>query len=118
MVNDFADRRVDGHVKRTAQRPLPSGAVTEKESKALFVILVLISFGLVLTLNAMTIWLSVAGLALAWVYPFMKRFTHLPQVVLGMAFGWSIPMAYAAVSEFASELLAVVLGEYLLDSCL
>lgn len=99
VVNDFADRRVDGHVKRTAQRPLPSGAVTEKESKALFVILVLISFGLVLTLNAMTIWLSVAGLALAWVYPFMKRFTHLPQVVLGMAFGWSIPMAYAAVSE-------------------
>ena len=88
VVNDFADRRVDGHVKRTAQRPLPSGAVTEKESKALFVILVLISFGLVLTLNAMTIWLSVAGLALAWVYPFMKRFTHLPQVVLGMAFGW------------------------------
>ncbi len=99
VVNDFADRRVDGHVKRTAQRPLPSGAVTEKESKALFVILVLISFGLVLTLNAMTIGLSVAGLALAWVYPFMKRFTHLPQVVLGMAFGWSIPMAYAAVSE-------------------
>lgn len=99
VVNDFADRRVDGHVKRTAHRPLPSGAVTEKESKILFVALVLVSFGLVLTLNAMTIWLSVAALALAWVYPFMKRFTHLPQVVLGMAFGWSIPMAYAAVSE-------------------
>ena len=99
VVNDFADRRVDGHVKRTAHRPLPSGAVTEKESKILFVALVLVSFGLVLTLNAMTIWLSVAALALAWVYPFMKRFTHLPQVVLGMAFGWSIPMAYPAVSE-------------------
>ncbi|WP_115103955.1 4-hydroxybenzoate octaprenyltransferase [Hafnia alvei] len=99
VVNDFADRRVDGHVKRTAHRPLPSGAVTEKESKILFVALVLVSFGLVLTLNSMTIWLSVAALALAWVYPFMKRFTHLPQVVLGMAFGWSIPMAYAAVSE-------------------
>jgi 4-hydroxybenzoate polyprenyltransferase len=99
VVNDFADRRVDGHVKRTVHRPLPSGAVTEKESKILFVALVLVSFGLVLTLNAMTIWLSVAALALAWVYPFMKRFTHLPQVVLGMAFGWSIPMAYAAVSE-------------------
>lgn len=99
VVNDFADRRVDGHVKRTAHRPLPSGTVTEKESKILFVALVLVSFGLVLTLNAMTIWLSVAALALAWVYPFMKRFTHLPQVVLGMAFGWSIPMAYAAVSE-------------------
>ena len=99
VVNDFADRRVDGHVKRTAHRPLPSGAVTEKESKILFVALVLVSFGLVLTLNAMTIWLSVAALALAWVYPFMKRFTHLPEVVLGMAFGWSIPMEYAAVSE-------------------
>lgn len=59
----------------------------------------LVSFALVLTLNAMTIWLSLAALALAWVYPFMKRVTNLPQVVLGAAFGWSIPMAYAAVSE-------------------
>lgn len=59
----------------------------------------LVSFGLVLTLNTMTIWLSVAGLALAWVYPFVKRVSHLPQVVLGAAFGWSIPMAFAAVSE-------------------
>ncbi|MBW7981855.1 4-hydroxybenzoate octaprenyltransferase [Enterobacillus tribolii] len=99
VVNDFADRHFDGHVKRTCQRPLPSGAVSEKESKWLFVLLVLLSFCLVLTLNAMTIWLSVAALALAWVYPFMKRVTNLPQVVLGMAFGWSIPMAYAAVSE-------------------
>lgn len=99
VVNDYADRHVDGHVKRTASRPLPSGAVGETESKVLFVILVLASFGLVLTLNMMTIWLSVAALALAWIYPFMKRVTHLPQVVLGAAFGWSIPMAYAAVSE-------------------
>ena len=99
VVNDFADRHFDGHVKRTCQRPLPSGAVSEKESKWLFVLLVLLSFCLVLTLNAMTIWLSVAALALAWVYPFMKRYTHLPQVVLGAAFGWSIPMAFAAVSE-------------------
>ncbi|MBW9429735.1 4-hydroxybenzoate octaprenyltransferase [Atlantibacter hermannii] len=99
VVNDYADRKFDGHVKRTANRPLPSGAVTEKEARNLFVGLVLLSFLLVLTLNIMTILLSVAALALAWVYPFMKRYTHLPQVVLGAAFGWSIPMAFAAVSE-------------------
>ncbi|MRS16664.1 4-hydroxybenzoate octaprenyltransferase [Enterobacteriaceae bacterium RIT691] len=99
VVNDYADRKFDGHVKRTAHRPLPSGDVSEKEARGLFVVLVLLSFLLVLTLNKMTILLSVAGLVLAWVYPFMKRYTHLPQVVLGAAFGWSIPMAYAAVSE-------------------
>jgi len=99
VVNDYADRKFDGHVKRTANRPLPSGDVTEKEARTLFVVLVLLSFLLVLTLNTMTILLSVAALALAWVYPFMKRYTHLPQVVLGAAFGWSIPMAFAAVSE-------------------
>ncbi|WP_330986189.1 MULTISPECIES: 4-hydroxybenzoate octaprenyltransferase [Enterobacterales] len=99
VVNDYADRKFDGHVKRTVHRPLPSGDVSEKEARGLFVVLVLLSFLLVLTLNKMTILLSVAGLALAWVYPFMKRYTHLPQVVLGAAFGWSIPMAYAAVSE-------------------
>ncbi|MHA1001918.1 4-hydroxybenzoate octaprenyltransferase [Leclercia pneumoniae] len=99
VVNDYADRKFDGHVKRTANRPMPSGAVTEKEARTLFVVLILISFLLVLTLNTMTILLSVAALALAWVYPFMKRYTHLPQVVLGAAFGWSIPMAFAAVSE-------------------
>ncbi|WP_023490518.1 4-hydroxybenzoate octaprenyltransferase [Serratia sp. DD3] len=99
VVNDYADRAFDGHVKRTAGRPLPSGRVSEKEAKILFVSLVLVSFLLVLTLNAMTIWLSLAALALAWIYPFMKRVTSLPQVVLGAAFGWSIPMAYAAVSE-------------------
>ncbi|WP_114192455.1 4-hydroxybenzoate octaprenyltransferase [Edaphovirga cremea] len=99
VVNDYADRKFDGHVKRTASRPLPSGTISEREAKVLFISLVLLSFALVLTLNAMTIWLSLAALALAWVYPFMKRVTHLPQVVLGAAFGWSIPMAYAAVSE-------------------
>lgn len=99
VVNDYADRKFDGHVKRTANRPLPSGDVTEKEARTLFVVLVLLSFLLVLTLNTMTILLSVAALALAWVYPFMKRYTHLPQVVLGAAFGWSIPMAFSAVSE-------------------
>lgn len=99
VVNDYADRKFDGHVKRTAQRPLPSGAVTEKEARNLFIGLVALAFLLVLTLNTMTILLSTVALALAWVYPFMKRYTHLPQVVLGAAFGWSIPMAFSAVSE-------------------
>lgn len=99
VVNDYADRKFDGHVKRTANRPLPSGAITGKQAKMLFVGLVLVSFLLVLLLNRMTILLSLAGLVLAWIYPFMKRVSHLPQVVLGAAFGWAIPMAYAAVSE-------------------
>ncbi len=99
VINDYADRHFDGHVKRTASRPLPSGLVSEQSAKVLFVVLVLMAFALVLTLNRMTIWLSVAALALAWIYPFMKRVSHLPQFVLGAAFGWSIPMAYAAVSE-------------------
>lgn len=99
VVNDYADRKFDGHVKRTANRPLPSGTVSEKEARNLFIVLVLLAFMLVLTLNLMTILLSIAALALAWTYPFMKRYTHLPQVVLGAAFGWSIPMAFAAVSE-------------------
>ncbi|BET98152.1 4-hydroxybenzoate octaprenyltransferase [Xenorhabdus sp. TCT-1] len=98
-INDFADRKFDGYVERTKSRPLPSGDITEKESKILFATLLLISFALVLTLNKMTIALSVVGLALAWVYPFVKRVSHLPQVVLGAAYGWSIPMAFAAVSE-------------------
>ncbi|PSW11784.1 4-hydroxybenzoate octaprenyltransferase [Photobacterium sp. BZF1] len=96
VINDFADRNFDGHVKRTAQRPMPSGKVSEREALALFGLLVLVSFLLVLTMNTLTIMLSVVAVILAAAYPFMKRYTHLPQLVLGMAFGWSIPMAYAA----------------------
>nr|WP_127958807.1 4-hydroxybenzoate octaprenyltransferase [Serratia microhaemolytica] len=99
VVNDYADRRFDGHVKRTANRPLPSGRISENEAKLLFILLLLVAFLLVLTLNRMAIALSVIGVALAWIYPFMKRLTHAPQLILGMAFGWAIPMAYAAVSE-------------------
>ncbi|KXI23956.1 4-hydroxybenzoate octaprenyltransferase [Photobacterium sanguinicancri] len=98
VINDFADRNFDGHVKRTAHRPMPSGKVSEREALGLFGLLVLVSFLLVLTMNTLTIMLSVVGLLLAATYPFMKRYTHLPQLVLGMAFGWSIPMAYAAQS--------------------
>ncbi|WP_407331702.1 4-hydroxybenzoate octaprenyltransferase [Enterovibrio sp. 27052020O] len=96
VINDFADRNFDGHVKRTQQRPLPSGKITAKEALALFGLLVLGAFMLVLTLDPLTIKLSVVALALAFIYPFMKRFTHMPQLVLGMAFSWAIPMAYAA----------------------
>lgn len=96
VINDYADRHFDGHVKRTANRPLPSGDVRPSEARWLFVALVALAFVLVLTLNNLTIVLSLVALALAAVYPFMKRFTHLPQLVLGVAFGWSIPMAFAA----------------------
>ncbi|MFH4666849.1 4-hydroxybenzoate octaprenyltransferase [Vibrio cidicii] len=96
VINDFADRHVDGHVKRTQQRPLPAGKVTSKEAVLLFLALGITSFLLVLTMNSLTIQLSFGGIALAFVYPFMKRYTHLPQLVLGLAFSWAIPMAWAA----------------------
>ncbi|WAX71227.1 4-hydroxybenzoate octaprenyltransferase [Gallibacterium anatis] len=96
VINDYADRHIDGKVKRTSQRPLAIGAVSEKEAKILFVLLILLSFFLVLQLNLYAIVLSVAAAVLAFIYPFMKRYTHLPQLFLGAAFGWSIPMAYGA----------------------
>ncbi|WP_421190254.1 4-hydroxybenzoate octaprenyltransferase [Aeromonas enteropelogenes] len=96
VINDYADRNFDGHVKRTSGRPLPAGKVDPREALALFFVLALISFGLVLTLNSLTIAMSFVGLLLAVSYPFMKRFIPIPQLVLGMAFSWSIPMAYAA----------------------
>ncbi|WP_297307431.1 4-hydroxybenzoate octaprenyltransferase [Neptuniibacter sp.] len=99
VINDFADRKIDGHVKRTAQRPIPAGKVTAKEALVLFTILMLIAFVLVLFTNIQTIMLSAGGLLLAACYPFMKRYTHLPQVVLGAAFAWSVPMAFTAVTE-------------------
>lgn len=105
VINDFADRKVDGHVKRTKQRPLPSGAVTSKEAVALFLVLAVVSFLLVLTMNTLTIQLSFVGVGLAFIYPFMKRYTHLPQLFLGLAFSWAIPMAWAAQTN---ELPAVV----------
>ena len=97
VINDFADRKVDGKVKRTKMRPLASGAATPKEAIQLFILLIVLAFVLVLFLNWQTVLLSFGGLALAFSYPFMKRYTHLPQVVLGAAFSWSIPMAYMAV---------------------
>ena len=98
-INDYADRELDPQVARTAGRPLANGRVTPHEALLVFAALLLFSFVLVLFTNKLTIQLSFAGAALAALYPFSKRYTHLPQVVLGAAFGWSIPMAFAAVTN-------------------
>ncbi len=95
-INDYADRDIDLHVARTKDRPLTSGKITPRETLIVFSVLAGMSFLLVLTLNNFTIYLSLAGVALAITYPFMKRYHYLPQVHLGAAFGWAIPMAYAA----------------------
>ncbi len=97
VINDYADRWLDPHVKRTRDRPLATGAVSGREALALFAGLMLVAFALVLTLNRLTILLSFVGVFLAASYPYLKRYTHLPQVYLGLAFGWGIPMAFAAV---------------------
>lgn len=96
-VNDFADRDFDKHVKRTEQRPLTSGKISTKETLLVASLLSLIAFLLVLQLNRFTVQLSFAALAIAIIYPFTKRFFAMPQAVLGIAFGFGIPMAYAAV---------------------
>jgi len=95
-LNDYADRNIDAHVRRTRERPLAAGKVAPWEALLVFVLLALAAFGLVLLLNRLTIYLSFAGVGLAAVYPFAKRYTHLPQLVLGMTFGWAVPMAFAA----------------------
>jgi 4-hydroxybenzoate polyprenyltransferase len=97
-VNDYADRKLDPQVARTAGRPIASGRVTPREALIVFAALLVFAFVLVLFTNALTIELSFIGAALAAAYPFSKRYTHMPQVVLGAAFGWSIPMAFAAVT--------------------
>ena len=98
VINDFADRNFDGKVERTRARPLAMGKVTEKESLLLFVTLSLLAFALVLLLNRLAIILSVLAIVIATIYPFMKRVTYFPQVVLGAAFSMSIPMAFAATN--------------------
>jgi 4-hydroxybenzoate polyprenyltransferase len=96
VMNDIADREFDPHVERTRQRPLASGELSLKQALGLFLLLMVLAFLLVLLTNALTIKLALIGAVLASTYPFFKRFTHLPQVVLGIAFGWGIPMAFAA----------------------
>ena len=96
VINDFADRHIDKHIERTKNRPITSGKVSSKEALLLFAVCILLAFVLVLFLNPLTIALSFVALLLAAVYPFMKRFTHYPQIVLGMAFSWAIPMSFSA----------------------
>jgi 4-hydroxybenzoate polyprenyltransferase len=111
VMNDIADREFDPHVERTRQRPLASGELRLREAVGLFLVLMTLAFGLVLLTNALTIKLALVGALLASTYPFFKRFTHVPQVVLGIAFGWGIPMAFAAetgtVPSLAWLLLAI-----------
>jgi 4-hydroxybenzoate polyprenyltransferase len=98
VINDFADRKLDPEVQRTRERPLAAGTVSPREAILVFLALITLAFLLVLLTNKLTIELSFGGALLAVTYPFMKRYTYLPQVYLGCAFGWSIPMAFAAIS--------------------
>lgn len=96
VINDFADRKVDGHVSRTRQRPIPAGEVSPTEAVFVFFSLLFCAFLIVLQFNTQTIMLSFLAAGVAALYPFCKRWTHLPQVVLGIAFSFSIPMAFSA----------------------
>ncbi|CAM8669815.1 UbiA 4-hydroxybenzoate polyprenyltransferase and related prenyltransferases [Comamonadaceae bacterium] len=110
-VNDVADREFDKHVKRTAQRPVTSGRISSREALAVGAVLALAAFGLVLTTNASTIAWSFAALAVALVYPYAKRYVSMPQAVLGVAFSFGIPMAYAAVQgDVPWQAWALLLG--------
>ncbi|MGD9298441.1 MAG: 4-hydroxybenzoate octaprenyltransferase [Thiohalocapsa sp.] len=98
-INDYADRDFDAHVARTNARPLALGSISPAEAVGVFVVLSLAAFGLVLMLNWQTVALSVVAVVLATIYPFMKRYTHFPQLFLGAAFGWAVPMAFMAIQE-------------------
>ncbi|GAA0743838.1 4-hydroxybenzoate octaprenyltransferase [Ideonella azotifigens] len=107
-VNDVADAEFDRHVKRTAQRPVTSGAVSKQEALAVGAVLALLAFGLVLTTNPPTIWLSVVALAVTLLYPYAKRVVSMPQAVLGVAFSFGIPMAFSAVQGGQDWALAAI----------
>ncbi len=108
-LNDVADRDFDRHVKRTAQRPVTSGKLSSREALALGAVLALLAFGLVLTTNTVTIAWSFAALAMTLIYPFAKRYVSMPQAVLGVAFSFGIPMAFAAVQSRVPLLAWVLL---------
>lgn len=99
VINDYADRDVDGDVVRTQHRPIPSGEIAPKHALALFLVLLAIALMLVLQTNLLTIILAVIGVLLAAIYPFLKRLTHLPQLGLGIAWAWAVPMAFAAEQQ-------------------
>lgn len=102
-INDFADRHFDGQVARTKNRPLVTGRLRSWEALVCAAVLVIIAFILVLQVNTLTVYWSMGALAIASIYPFMKRYTHLPQVVLGAAFAWSIPMAFSAQQNLVPD---------------
>jgi 4-hydroxybenzoate polyprenyltransferase len=108
VINDFADRKIDGEVKRTKDRPMVIGLISPKQALLLFALLCGVSFLLVLMMNTLTIYLSVGGVVLAALYPFMKRYTYLPQVFLGAAFAWAVPMAYAAETNSLPSIVWLV----------
>ena len=121
VINDYADRDFDPYVRRTRERPIAAGKVTAKESIGLFLALCVLALGLVLLLNRLTIALSLIAVILAITYPFVKRYTHLPQLYLGVAFGWAVPMAFAAQTGEVPAvawllLLAVVLWALAYDT--
>jgi 4-hydroxybenzoate polyprenyltransferase len=121
VMNDFADRHIDPHVERTRNRPLARGAVAPVEALVLAAALGAVAFGLVLTLNRLTVLLALAGAVLTITYPFLKRVTHLPQIWLGASFGWSVPMAFAAQSGAVGQLawqmfLAVIIWAVIYDT--
>jgi 4-hydroxybenzoate polyprenyltransferase len=99
VINDFADRDIDPHVERTRHRPLADGRVAPSEALLLAAGLGAVAFGLVLTMNRLTVLLALAGAVLTITYPFLKRVTHLPQIWLGASFGWAVPMAFAAQAD-------------------
>ena len=122
VINDFADRNIDGHVERTQHRPLATGSVSPKEALQLFIVLCICAALLLVFTNRLTALLAFGAVMLAALYPFTKRFTHFPQVVLGMAFSWAIPMAFAAQSNTLPVIIiplyiAVVLWVVAYDTC-
>jgi 4-hydroxybenzoate polyprenyltransferase len=108
-VNDVADREFDKHVKRTAQRPVTSGKVSTREALAVGAVLALVAFALVLTTNTLTVFMSFAALAITVAYPYAKRYVSMPQAVLGVAFSFGVPMAFAAVQAQVPPLAWVLL---------
>ena len=114
VVNDIADRDVDGRVKRTRERPLPTGEISVNEALALLAILAVLCLAIVLTLNAPTRYLALAGAAVAVAYPFLKRWSHWPQAALGVAFSWGIPMAFTAVTGTTSGIAWMLFAASLL----
>jgi 4-hydroxybenzoate polyprenyltransferase len=109
IMNDVADRDFDPHVERTRSRPLAAGELTVRQALLTFLVIMLLAFCLVLLTNALTVKLAFAGAVLASTYPFFKRWTHFPQVVLGVAFGWGIPMAFAAENEQVAPVAWLIL---------